>query len=141
MNPICLDMLSCGMRNLALLLLTAACVWAADATYTGAASCAPCHADVEKHWAGARHSKMVQPATKSSVRGDFTRGKITLRGEAYQLTTRNGAWYITESYLTGKPREHRIDYTLGNRRIQHYVFSSFRRAGTSCAGSGSITSI
>ena len=109
------------MRNLALLLLTAACVWAADATYTGAASCAPCHADVEKHWAGARHSKMVQPATKSSVRGDFTRGKITLRGEAYQLTTRNGAWYITESYLTGKPREHRIDYTLGNRRIQHYL--------------------
>ena len=109
------------MRVLALLLFTAAFASAADAIYTGAAACAPCHADVQKHWAGSRHSKMVQPATKSSVRGDFTRGKITLRGETYQLTARNGAWYITESYLTGKPREHRIDYTLGNRRIQHYL--------------------
>ena len=64
---------------------------------------------------------MVQPATKLSVRGDFTLGKITLRGDTYQLANRNGAWYITESYLTGKPLEHRIDYTLGNRRIQHYL--------------------
>src|SRR5262249_49388994 len=35
--------------------------------------------------------------------------------------TRGGAFYITESYLTGKPQEHRVDYTLGNRRIQHYL--------------------
>ena len=30
-------------------------------------------------------------------------------------------YYITESTLTGKPQEHRVDYTLGNRRIQHYL--------------------
>ena len=64
---------------------------------------------------------MVQPATKTSVQGDFTRGQITLRSAPYLLTTRNGAWYITESGLTGKPTEHRVDYTLGNRRIQHYL--------------------
>ena len=29
--------------------------------------------------------------------------------------------YITESVLTGKPVERRVDYTLGNRRIQHYL--------------------
>jgi len=109
------------MRVLTLLLLSAATAQAAGATYTGAASCAPCHRDIQKRWAGARHSKMVQPATKTSVQGDFTRGRITLRDKPYQLTTRNGAWYITESYLTGKPVEHRVDYTLGNRRIQHYL--------------------
>jgi predicted CXXCH cytochrome family protein len=104
-----------------LLLLSAAFCCAAEATYTGAASCAPCHAAVQKHWAGSRHSMMVQPATKLSVRGDFTADKITLRGQTYRLSIRNGAWYITEPYLTGKPVEHRIDYTLGNRRIQHYL--------------------
>jgi predicted CXXCH cytochrome family protein len=108
------------MRILALVLFSITC-WGGDPAYTGAASCARCHAAIQKHWAGSRHSMMVQPATALSVRGDFTPGHVTLRGETYRLTVRNGAWYITESYLTGKPVEHRVDYTLGNRRIQHYL--------------------
>ena len=64
---------------------------------------------------------MVQPATKTSVRGDFMRGQITLRGERYLLSERDGSFYITESYLSGRPRERKIDYTLGNRRVQHYL--------------------
>lgn len=114
-------MLPCGLRLPTLLLFSAVYACAADATYTGAASCAPCHAGIQKRWSGARHSKMVQPATKSSVRGDFARGQVTLRGEIYRLAARDGTYYITESYLTGRPIEHRVDYTLGNRRIQHYL--------------------
>jgi predicted CXXCH cytochrome family protein len=64
---------------------------------------------------------MVQPATAASVQGDFSRGVVTLRGEPYELKRRNGAFYITEAYLTGKPLEHRVEYTLGNRRIQLYL--------------------
>ena len=64
---------------------------------------------------------MVQPATRTSVKGDFTRGKLQLRGAPYALRERDGVYYITESTLTGKPQEHRVDYTLGNRRIQHYL--------------------
>ena len=64
---------------------------------------------------------MVQPATAASVRGDFTGRRVILRGESYLLHMRAGRYYVTESYLTGKPQEHRIDYTLGNRRIQHYL--------------------
>jgi predicted CXXCH cytochrome family protein len=64
---------------------------------------------------------MVQPATVASVRGDFNRGVVKLRGEPYTLLQRNGEFYITESYLTGKPVEHRVQYTLGNRRIQLYL--------------------
>src|ERR1039458_5986229 len=37
------------------------------------------------------------------------------------LSQKAGVYYITESYLTGKEQEHRVDYTLGNRRIQHYL--------------------
>ena len=64
---------------------------------------------------------MVQPATAAAVEGDFTRGRIVLRGAPYTVRQRSGAFYITESYLYGTPREHRVDYTLGSRRIQHYL--------------------
>ena len=64
---------------------------------------------------------MVQPATKASVQGDFRRGRIVLRGQAFTLSERDGAFYVSDSYLTGHIQEHRVDYTLGNRRIQHYL--------------------
>jgi predicted CXXCH cytochrome family protein len=64
---------------------------------------------------------MVQPASPASVKGDFFAGKVELRGSPYSFRERDGAYYITESYLDGKPREHRVQYTLGNRRIQHYL--------------------
>jgi predicted CXXCH cytochrome family protein len=89
--------------------------------YAGAAACLKCHAKEHRQWTQSRHSKMVQPATTAGVIGDFTRGGMTLRGEPYIVGQRNGAFYITESYLFGKPQEHRVAYTLGNRRIQHYL--------------------
>jgi len=111
-----------ALRGGWLILLAAAGPLAAGGpTYVGAAACAKCHADVERRWSQSRHSKMVQPATTASVKGDFTRGQITLRGGNYRLREKDGIYYIAESYLTGKEQEHRVDYTLGNRRIQHYL--------------------
>ena len=64
---------------------------------------------------------MVQPATKESVQGDFKLSRVKLRGAIFGLRERDGVFYISETYLTGKLQEHRVDYTLGNRRIQHYL--------------------
>ncbi len=109
-------------KGVLLALLAATSTFAAGSTsYVGAAACAQCHAEESRKWSGSRHSKMVQPATTGGVKGDFTRRAVTLRGATYQLRQRNGEFFITESYLTGKPVEHRVDYTLGNRRIQHYL--------------------
>jgi predicted CXXCH cytochrome family protein len=107
-----------------LFILTVAAAHAAaasGATYVGEAACVKCHAGIGSQWSQSRHSKMVQPATVASVRGDFNRGVVKLRGEPYTLRRRNGEFYISESYLTGKPVEHRVQYTLGNRRIQLYL--------------------
>jgi predicted CXXCH cytochrome family protein len=87
----------------------------------GAGACATCHADKHAAWTRGRHSKMLQPAKASTALGDFTQARLTLHGKPYRLRTANGALYITESSLTGKPVEHRVDYTLGSRRIQHYL--------------------
>ncbi len=112
------------MRSLgALLLLITAIQLAAQSPegYAGAAACAKCHAAIHQEWSGSRHAKMMQPATKSSVTGDFGVGKVVLRGSTYLLGQRDGNYYITESDLARKPWEHRIDYTLGSRRMQQYL--------------------
>ena len=91
------------------------------ATYVGAAACASCHKAMHAKWKAGRHSRMLQEAGADSVRGDFAKGEVTLRGQRYFLRAEAGQWFIRESYLTGQPRERRVDYTLGNRRIQHYL--------------------
>ncbi|HLY15894.1 MAG TPA: ammonia-forming cytochrome c nitrite reductase subunit c552 [Bryobacteraceae bacterium] len=108
------------MRMLALILFGVSSAPAA-ATYVGADACQKCHSEAYRKWSDSRHSKMLQPAIATAVKGDFARGRVTLRGLGYGLSLRAGVYYITESYLTGKPVEHRVDYTLGNRRIQHYL--------------------
>jgi hypothetical protein len=64
---------------------------------------------------------MLQPATTASVEGDFTVGRVKLRGLTYSIREENGSYYVTESYLSGKEQQHRVEYTLGSRRIQHYL--------------------
>jgi len=112
------------LRLGALLTLVSAIGFANSAeapSFAGAAACGKCHSNVSHTWAASRHSKMVQPATTVGVVGDFGRGAVTLRGSVYRFRQQAGAFYITESYLTGEPQEHRVQYTLGNRRIQHYL--------------------
>ena len=84
-------------------------------------ACAKCHASINHEWSGSLHARMMQPATNQSVKGDFAQSKIVLRGATYLLHYRDKNYYITESDLTGKPWEHRVEYTLGERRFQHYL--------------------
>ena len=93
----------------------------AETDFVGATACASCHQRMHETWKSGRHSRMVQPATNASVVGDFSKGTVTLRGSRYRLRITDGQFFITESSLTGKEREHRVEYTLGNRRIQHYL--------------------
>ena len=64
---------------------------------------------------------MIQPATPASVLGDFSKDSVTLKGKRYRLRVANGEYFISESYLTGKEQEHKVELTLGSRRIQHYL--------------------
>src|ERR1017187_1748381 len=90
-------------------LCAAVCARAAGLpSYAGAAICGKWHASVTHTWTASRHSKMVQPATAIAVVGDFARLPVTLRGGVYRFRVQAGAYYITESYLTGKPQEHRV---------------------------------
>jgi len=90
-------------------------------TFVGASTCQSCHRQAHETWTSGRHSKMIQPATLASVKADFSKDTVTLKGRRYRLRAANGEYFITESFLTGKPREHKVQYTLGSRRIQHFL--------------------
>jgi len=51
--------------------------------FVGAAACAACHREIHDTWKGARHSKMLQPATAATVKGNFAQGSVTLHGAAW----------------------------------------------------------
>jgi len=108
------------VASFALAFMGAATASAARAGIVGAEACRPCHAAEHREWSAGRHSRMVQPATPQSVRGDF-RGAVTLRGLPYKLRRDGDAFFITERYLERAPRERRVELTLGNRRVQHYL--------------------
>ncbi|MGB2592929.1 MAG: ammonia-forming cytochrome c nitrite reductase subunit c552 [Candidatus Acidiferrum sp.] len=90
--------------------------------YAGAEACAKCHAGIHHEWQESSHSRIMQPATDASVKGDFAqKGKVILRGTTYVLQYRDHHYYIAEPDLSGKLWEHRIEYTLGTRRFQEYL--------------------
>ena len=91
------------------------------AMMVGSGQCVLCHEQSHEDWISSRHSKMVQPARPGQVRGDFSRERLTLRGEDYRIRRVGSRYFITEPFFTGEPVEHEVDYTLGNRRIQHYL--------------------
>ena len=86
-----------------------------------ASGCAQCHANEHETWTTARHGKMLQPAGPASVIGDFSQAAVTLRGARYALAHVAGQFTIAGPFPTAKSQVHRVDYTLGSRRIQHYL--------------------
>jgi predicted CXXCH cytochrome family protein len=87
----------------------------------GAARCGECHAPVHRKWTGARHSKMLQPASPATVIGDFSQGAITLRGARYTLERQGESFAVRGPFPTPRSEAHRVDFTLGSRRVQHYL--------------------
>ena len=86
-----------------------------------AATCATCHTAIHRRWAGARHSKMLQPATPATVIAPFAGTAIQLRGASFTFSRAGDAYLIRGPFPTAKEEVHRVEYTLGSRRVQHYL--------------------
>ena len=92
------------------------------ANYTGAEACRACHLAEYNEWASSRHSRMVQPIKPSEVKASFTPGaSLSYRGRRFTFE-RDGTQYFIVEHSPGLPAvRHAIAYTLGNRRIQHFM--------------------
>ncbi|HXT69154.1 MAG TPA: cytochrome c3 family protein [Vicinamibacterales bacterium] len=87
----------------------------------GSAACAKCHTSIHQRWSGARHSKMLQPATAATVAGRFSDGTVELRGTKFSLSITNGAYFVRGPFPGTREETHKVEFTLGSRRVQHYI--------------------
>jgi predicted CXXCH cytochrome family protein len=91
-----------------------------DSPFVGSHNCRECHATTHSSWTSGRHSRMLQEAKPASVIPRFE-GAQTLRGREYRLQREGDSYFIVERYLQDAPVRRRVDYTLGSRRVQHYL--------------------
>src|SRR4029077_17415664 len=78
----------------------------------GSAACQGCHADMYSRWSDSIHGKMIQRANRNTV----VSSPELPGGPATSKAWRDGILYIAENGI-----ENRVDFTLGNRRVQHYL--------------------
>lgn len=88
--------------------------------FVGSQTCRGCHASTHADWTQGRHSKMLQKAAPATVIPAFDQA-VTLHEKEFRLQREGDEYYIVESYLQSAPTKRRVDYTLGSRRVQHYL--------------------
>ena len=91
-----------------------------DSSFVGSQTCRGCHASTHSSWTNGRHSRMLQEARPASVIPTFE-GSLTLHGKEYRLAREGDAYFMVERYLQEANVKRQVDYTLGSRRVQHYL--------------------
>jgi len=92
------------------------------AEYVGSQACARCgHEKVHADWANSMHNKMFQKVGPGVIVGDFNDRTLEYMEWRFRMYTRDGVHYIQELAPSGEESVYRVDYTLGSKRIQHYL--------------------
>ncbi|HEY7870168.1 MAG TPA: hypothetical protein VIF59_13115, partial [Methylomirabilota bacterium] len=93
------------------------------ATYIGGQSCAGCHAQAAERWRGSHHDLAMQPATGSSVTGDFKDARFTYAGVTSTFFRKDGKFLVRTDGADGKLEDFEIVYTFGVFPLQQYLIA------------------
>lgn len=89
--------------------------------YVGGASCKSCHQQQHADWVTSHHSKAMQPATDSSVSGNFNNAVLTADGVTSKFFKKDGKFYINTQGEDGKYADFEVKYTFGYTPLQQYL--------------------
>ena len=93
-----------------------------SATYIGSEACAKCHQDNHKLWSESLHSRMIQTAGPQAILGDFTKNNtLEHEGSRFEMVKEGDSYVIHEWDAQGNETVFPVHYTLGSKRIQHYL--------------------
>ena len=84
------------------------------------AHCQSCHAEQYTDWLGSHHQLAMQPATDSTVLGDFDQQSLTTDTETTRFFRRDGGFWINTPNAQGKPADYQVAYTFGVEPLQQY---------------------
>ncbi|HEY5313900.1 MAG TPA: cytochrome c3 family protein, partial [Pirellulales bacterium] len=90
-------------------------------SYVGRQTCARCHANQLRSWAGSDHALAMDLATDKTVEGNFDDQHFTHLGIQNHMFRRDGKFFITTDGPDGKPATYPIKYTFGVRPLQQYL--------------------
>jgi predicted CXXCH cytochrome family protein len=91
------------------------------ARFVGHAACAECHPSEAASWRGSHHALAMEPASDSTVLGDFSGATFTGHGVTSTFSRRDGAHTVRTDGPDGSLATYRIAYTFGVEPLQQYL--------------------
>jgi len=91
------------------------------ATFVGATRCASCHEKETALWQRSHHALAMQPASASTMLGNFAHATFVKDGVKSEFYTRDGHYFVRTDGPDGKLAEFQITYTFGVDPLQQYL--------------------
>jgi predicted CXXCH cytochrome family protein len=91
------------------------------ADYVGASACRECHAADFEAWRASHHALAMQPASDSTVLGDFDGATFRHQGVESRFFRRDGAFYVRTEGPDGSLGDYEIRHTFGVFPLQQYL--------------------
>jgi predicted CXXCH cytochrome family protein len=96
---------------------------ALDAKFVGAAECATCHQHENELWHGSHHQLAMQPATDSTVLGDFNHASFDNNGVTSNFFRKGSKFMVRTDGPDGALHDYEIGYTFGVYPLQQYLIA------------------
>jgi Tfp pilus assembly protein PilF len=93
------------------------------AKFVGAAECANCHERENALWHGSHHQLAMQPATSSTVLGDFNNVRFENNGVTSKLFRSGLKFMVRTDGPDGALHDYEIGYTFGVYPLQQYLIA------------------
>ena len=93
------------------------------AHYVGRQACATCHGREDSLWRGSHHDRAMQPATSTTVLGNFGGAKYTHFGVTTTFTSSDGKFHVRTDGPDGALHDYDVAYTFGVDPLQQYLIA------------------
>ena len=92
-------------------------------TFVGSNACGDCHHEELKGWRGSHHQLAMQPATDTSVLGNFSDATIANAGITSTFFRRGKNFMVRTDGSDGALHDYEIEYTFGVAPLQNYLIA------------------
>lgn len=89
--------------------------------FAGEVVCGSCHAREAAAWTGSHHQLAMQPASSSTVLGDFASASFTHAGVPSQFFRRDARYMVRTDGPDGGLHDYEVRYTFGVAPLQQYL--------------------
>ena len=92
-----------------------------SATFVGAAECASCHEQENARWRGSHHQLAMQPASDSTVLGDFNNATFNNNGVTSGFFRSGSKFMVRTDGPDGSLHVYEVKFTFGVYPLQQYL--------------------